>query len=92
MTHRLDIRKSDQRVTILFQGLLDRSGLSELEALCQAQANRGLTVHVRLGSATRIESELLEPLLRIKDISLEAESPFLARWILSCMDPKAPGQ
>jgi len=88
MTHRLDLQTKDQCTTILFQGLLDRPAFCKLQSLCRAQQQKGLTVHVRLGAGTKVETELFEELVRIEGIALEAESPFLARWIQSCQDDK----
>lgn len=81
MTHRFDILKSDQLITIRFQGLLDRAALAELEALCLAQRTRGISVRVLLVAGTKVEAGLVEELVRIEGIALEAESPFLSRWI-----------
>ena len=84
MTHRFDLQTSDDFTTILFQGLLDRAALSELEAHCQVHKRRGGSVRVVLGAGTRIDADLLEELASIEGIALEAVSPFLSRWIRSC--------
>ena len=81
MTHRFDIQTGDQLITILFQGLLDRAALSELEALCRAQTRKGVPVRVLLGAGTKLETGFVEKLLRIEGITVEAKSPFLARWL-----------
>jgi hypothetical protein len=86
MTHRFDFQPSDQLTTILFQGLLDRPALSELEALCRARTRRGTSVRVLLAAGTKVEPGLVDDLVRIEDIALEAESPFLSRWIQSCQN------
>ena len=88
MTHRFDLRTSNRLTSILFQGLLDRAALSELEAHCQAQKRREVAVRVVLGAGTRIDADLLEELVRMEGIALEAESPFLSRWIQSCLNGK----
>ncbi len=73
---------------VLFQGLLDRAALSELEAHCQAQKRSGGSVRVVLGAGTRVDADLLEELVRIEGIELEAKSPFLSRWLQSCLNAK----
>lgn len=83
MTHRFDLQTNGGLITILFQGLLDRAALTELEAHCQAQMRRGGSVRVLLGAGTRIDADLLEELVHLEGIALEAESPFLSRWIQS---------
>lgn len=88
MTHRFDLQTSEQQTTILFQGLLDRAALAELEAHCQAHQRRGETVRVVLGAGTRVEANLLEQLVRIEGIALAAQSPFLSRWIETCRNGK----
>lgn len=88
MTHRFDLQTSSELTTILFQGLLDRAALSELEDHCQAQKSRGCSIRVVLGAGTRIDADLLEELVSIEGIALEAKSPFLSRWIQSCLAGK----
>ncbi|HOX47378.1 MAG TPA: hypothetical protein PK668_27540 [Myxococcota bacterium] len=44
-------------------------------------------VRVILSAGTRVEASLVEELVRLEGVTLEAESPFLARWIQSCMNP-----
>jgi hypothetical protein len=81
MTHRITIQTSREVVTILFQGLLDRPAFLELDALCRAHRQSGNLVRVRLGAGTKVDTGLLDPLLRLQGTTIEAESPFLARWI-----------
>ena len=92
MTHRIDLRIGEQGTMVLFQGLLDRPALLELAARCRVLSEGGTRVLVILSAGTRVEAGLVEELVRLEGITLEAESPFLARWIQSCLNPKAPGQ
>jgi len=90
MTHRFDVHTSARQVTVLFQGLLDRPALSRIEALCRAERHRGMSVLVQLGAGTRVtEADLVEELVSIEGITLEADSPFLSRWIQSCREGRA---
>lgn len=87
MTHRIDHQASERLATILFQGLLDRPALAALESRCRELGRDGGEVRVRLAASTKVVVGVLEELVRLEGITLEAESPFLTRWIQSCMSP-----
>jgi|GEM_PF-5209684 len=87
MTHRIDLRTGEQGTTVFFQGLLDRPALSELATRCRTLSQKETRVRVILSAGTRVEASLVEELVRLEGVTLEAESPFLARWIQSCMNP-----
>jgi len=84
MTHRVDIQKDPEGVTVLFQGLLDGSAFAALVGLCRAQTAAARPVRVLLRAGTQVEADLLEALAATPGVSLEAESPFLARWLERC--------
>jgi hypothetical protein len=92
MTHRFDLRTTEHLVTILFQGILDRPALSELETLCQSRRRDAAPVRVLLGAGTTVDSDLLENLLLVDGITVEAESPFLSRWIQRCLQARQSSQ
>jgi len=92
MTYRFDLQTGAELSTIFFQGRLDRSALSELETHCRTLKRRGLSVRVLLGAGTTVEIEVLDLLAHIEGIVLEADSPFLSRWIRSCRDNNGAGR
>lgn len=85
MTYRIDLETREQDVTVLFQGRLDEAALDDLATRCRDRLRRGSSVRVRLGVGTVVEGDVLERLAGLGGVSIEAESPFLSRWIQSCL-------
>jgi hypothetical protein len=81
MTHRIDIRTAALVTTVLIQGLLDRAAFDELSSLCRSHRLAGRSVHVVLGAGIRVHTDLVEALVRIEGVTIDAESAFLSRWI-----------
>jgi hypothetical protein len=81
VTHRLEIRDADDTtVSLEFQGLLDTAALRSLEAFLISARGEGTKVRLVLRSGTEVERSVL-PVLRLLDVTLEIESPYLARWL-----------
>lgn len=82
MTHRIDIRNQDATVRFEFHGLLDAAALASLEAaVASAVASGARAAVLVLRSGTEVDRSVLPELQALK-VTLEAESPYLARWLL----------
>jgi hypothetical protein len=79
--HRFESETSDLGVTLVFQGTFDEAALRDLDSLCKRFCDQRVPVLVLLDEGTQMETGLLEKLLTIEGIKLEAKSPFLAKWI-----------
>ncbi len=82
MTHRMEISESKGSARIEFQGTLDREALEDILACVRESQARGThRITLLLGSGTDVARECMEPLRRIDGLTIEAVSPFLARWM-----------
>jgi hypothetical protein len=79
VTHRIDIRNQNETVRYEFHGLLDAAALASIEAAVASAASNSRAVLV-LRSGTEVDRSVL-PALQALKVTLEAESPYLARWL-----------
>ncbi len=80
MTHRIDIRNQNETVRFEFQGLLDAAAFASIEAAVASAVASGTRAVLVLRSGTEVDRAVLPELQGLK-VSLEAESPYLARWL-----------
>lgn len=80
MTHRLERGEASDLVSLEFHGQLDAAALESLRAAIALARARGAQVRVILRAGTEVERALL-PALRELEVTLEVESPYLARWL-----------
>jgi hypothetical protein len=81
VTHRLEVRNADDTtVSLEFQGLLDAGALASLQAILVSARGAATKVRLVLRSGTEVERSVL-PVLRLLDVTLVVESPYLARWL-----------
>lgn len=80
MTHRLDVSKAQELVTLQFQGLLDAGALADLRAAVHAAAASGARARVLLREGSEVERSCIDALRELA-AEVVAESAYLARWI-----------
>jgi hypothetical protein len=80
VTHRIEVRNTADTVRFEFQGHMDAPALASLEAAVAFARAAGARVRVVLRAGAEVDREIL-PALRALDVSLEVESPYLARWL-----------
>lgn len=84
MTYRIDPTAEDDRLTFIFQGVLDRLALADLAERVARAGQKHSHVAVRLLTGTKVDAGALEELVRRPGISVSADAAFLSRWIASC--------
>jgi hypothetical protein len=80
VTHRIDVARKGETICFEVHGLLDAAALAALQASVGAAAASGRTVRIVLKAGAQVDRECL-PLLQALAPDVEAESPYLARWI-----------
>lgn len=80
MTHRIEVRNQADTVRFEFHGLMDASALASLEAAIAFAHAAGAQVRVVLRAGAELDRSVLAD-LRALNVTLEAESPYLARWL-----------
>lgn len=84
MTFRLEVSGPGAPPRIVFCGLLDREALQALQDAVRALAARSArAVVVVLAEGTEAFPECVGALATLPAAEVQAESPFLARWIAS---------
>jgi len=86
MAYKMDTTGRGDERTVTFEGVLDRSALTDLLAACESLLRKSTHVRVWLRSGTQVEMGVLDDLVHRAGISLAAESPFLERWIAACRE------
>jgi hypothetical protein len=79
VTHRIDVRRSEDDVLIEVEGLVDATALTEIRLLI-ATSGAG-TPRVLLRGGTNIDRRALAALRRL-GVAVAAESPYLAWWLV----------
>jgi hypothetical protein len=80
VTHRITVLDEADTVRFEFHGLLDPAALASLEAAVAFARRSGAAVRVVLRSGTEVDRSVV-PELRTLDVTLDVESPYLARWL-----------
>lgn len=82
MTHRIEITDDRGSARIEFQGLLDQRALEDILTSARDARRRGaVQVILVLGSGTNVSRECIQTLRSMEGLTIEAVSPFLARWL-----------
>jgi hypothetical protein len=84
MTYRLDTRRQGGRVILYFQGVLDRTAMSEIRAQAGAPVLLGVPLRLVLLARTEVESDCMHELARLPGVEVVAQDPFLRRWLEGC--------
>ncbi len=86
--YRLDINHGENEVRVCFRGHLDPEALDDLVTHVAGVAGSANAVPVRvvLQAGTLVDHELVSLLPRLAGVTVEAESPFLARWMSRCVE------
>lgn len=80
VTHRIEVRNETDTVRFEFHGLLDAPALASLEAAVAFARGSGAEVRVVLRAGAELDRAVLAD-LRALNVTLEVESPYLARWL-----------
>jgi hypothetical protein len=80
VTHRIEVRNQPDTVRFEFHGLMDAPALASLEAAIAFARASGAQVQVVLRSGAEVDRAVV-PELRALNVTLEVESPYLARWL-----------
>lgn len=78
MPYRIDTLRTQAALILSFQGVLDAEALADLRARVGAIAT---PVQLLLRAGTEVDPCCIDPLRRLPVAELQAESPFLSRWI-----------